>query len=80
MRYLETPQGLTLSTRSVFPAMSKARGANDHQAMPIYLIEVHMADASELELERAVRMLDAAIDPDAGVDDRDAHDRCRPQS
>jgi len=29
--------------------------------MPIYLIEVHMADASELELERAVRMLDAAI-------------------
>jgi hypothetical protein len=41
--------------------MSKAQVANDHQAMPIYLIEIHMADASELELERAVRMLGAAI-------------------
>ena len=37
--------------------------------MPIYLIEIHMADASELELERAVRMLDAAITrmPEAAI-------------
>ena len=28
--------------------------------MPIYLIEVHMADASDRDLERAARMLDAA--------------------
>jgi hypothetical protein len=28
--------------------------------MPNFLIEVHMADAGELELERAVRMLEAA--------------------
>ena len=30
--------------------------------MPIYLTEVHLATASEHELERAVRMLDAAMD------------------
>jgi hypothetical protein len=41
--------------------MSKRRAADDHQAMPIYLIEVHMADAGDLELERAVRMLDVAM-------------------
>ena len=39
-----------------------------------------MADASELELERAVRMLDAAITrmPESTI--ADAHDPCRPQS
>ena len=30
------------------------------RAMPTFLIEVHMADAGALELERAVRMLEAA--------------------
>ena len=33
--------------------------------MPIFLIEIHMADAERRELERAVRMLDAASDPHA---------------
>jgi len=34
--------------------------ANDHWAMPHYLVDVHMADAGELELDRASRMLEAA--------------------
>ncbi len=34
--------------------------ASDHRDMPTFLIEVHIADAGELELERAVRMLEAA--------------------
>ncbi len=40
--------------------MSAAMVASDHQDMPTFLIEVHMAQAGELELERAVRMLEAA--------------------
>jgi len=32
----------------------------DHGAMPHYLVEVHMTNAGDLELERAVRMLEAA--------------------
>ncbi len=34
----------------------------DHVLMPHFLIEVHMSNADELELERAVRMLEAAQD------------------
>jgi hypothetical protein len=40
--------------------MSGAEGASDHQDVPNFLIEVHMADAGVPELERAVRMLEAA--------------------
>jgi hypothetical protein len=61
MRYLVTPQGSGLSTQSVFPAMSGAGQPATIRLMPIYLVEVHMAAASELELGRAVRMLDAAV-------------------
>ncbi len=50
------------------------------RTMPSFLIEVHMADAGVLELERAVRMLDAAQTRMRGDGDRDAHDHCRPQS
>ena len=79
MRYLETPQGLGSKYPLGVPLDVENRGANDHRAMPIYLIEVHMADASELELERAVRMLDAAMTrmPESTIDH--AHDHRRPQ-
>ena len=40
--------------------MSGAEGASDHQDVPNFLIEVHMGDAGAGELERAVRMLEAA--------------------
>ena len=40
--------------------MSGCPGASDHQGVSIFLIEIHMAGAAELELERALRMLDAA--------------------
>ena len=32
----------------------------DHGVMPHFLVEIHMSDAGEAELERAVRMLEAA--------------------
>jgi hypothetical protein len=40
--------------------MTRGVGGLDHGAMPHYLVEVHMTDAGDLELERAVRMLEAA--------------------
>jgi hypothetical protein len=40
--------------------MARGPGASDHEAVSIFLIEIHMADARELELERAIRMLAAA--------------------
>ena len=40
--------------------MARGRGASDHEAVSDFLIEIHMADAGELELERAMRMLAAA--------------------
>lgn len=40
--------------------MTQSRDGIDHGAMPHFLIEVHMTDAGDLELERAVRMLEAA--------------------
>ena len=40
--------------------MSGGGRAIDHGAMPHFLVEVHMRDAGELELERALRMLEAA--------------------
>jgi hypothetical protein len=41
--------------------MSQALSTGDDRDMPIYLIEVQLANASEVDLERAVRMLDAAM-------------------
>ena len=41
--------------------MWEALAATTISLMPIYLTEVHLATASEHELERAVRMLGAAI-------------------
>jgi hypothetical protein len=32
----------------------------DHDGMPHFLVEIHMSDAGELDLERAVRMLESA--------------------
>jgi hypothetical protein len=49
-----------LRTRSVFPAMSVATAPADDAGMPKYLVEVHMGNAGELELERAMRLLGAA--------------------
>lgn len=40
--------------------MSGGDDAIDHGAMPHFLVEVHMTNAGDLELERAVRMLEAA--------------------
>ena len=40
--------------------MAGAAGALDHGAMPHFLVEVHMSTAGEPELQRAVRMLEAA--------------------
>jgi hypothetical protein len=40
--------------------MTTGGNAIDHGAMPHFLVEVHMSNAGELELERAVRMLEAA--------------------
>ena len=42
--------------------MAGGDGGIDHGGMPHYLVEVHMTDAGILELERAVRMLQAAQD------------------
>ena len=42
--------------------MAGGRGGIDHAAMPHFLVEVHMTNAGDLELERAVRMLEAAQD------------------
>jgi hypothetical protein len=42
--------------------MAESSRAIDHGAMPHFLVEVHITDAGELELERAVRMLEAAQD------------------
>jgi hypothetical protein len=52
----------TLRTRSVFLGMAPGGAATDHRAMPHFLVEVHMTNAGDLELERAVRMLEAAQD------------------
>ena len=40
--------------------MAIAQMSSDDRPMPTYLIEIHMGDVGEPELERAVRMLDAA--------------------
>jgi len=40
--------------------MVHAGPVTDHRAMPHFLVEVHMTNAGDLELERAVRMLEAA--------------------
>lgn len=40
--------------------MAGDRGGIDHGAMPHFLVEVHMTNPGDLELERAVRMLEAA--------------------
>jgi hypothetical protein len=40
--------------------MAGGDGDGDHGAMPHFLVEVQMPDAGPLELERAVRMLEAA--------------------
>jgi hypothetical protein len=40
--------------------MTGAREPATIRSMPTFLVEVHMADAGALELERAVRMLEAA--------------------
>lgn len=42
--------------------MVRGDAATDHRAMPHFLVEVHMTNAGDLELERAVRMLEAAQD------------------
>jgi hypothetical protein len=42
--------------------MARRDAATDHRAMPHFLVEVHMTNAGDLELERAVRMLEAAQD------------------
>ena len=42
--------------------MTARRRAIDDGAMPHFLVEVHMTGAGEPELERAVRMLEAAQD------------------
>jgi hypothetical protein len=41
--------------------MAHRGGGRDHADMPHFLVEIHMADASEPELERAVRMLEGAL-------------------
>src|SRR6266508_3392094 len=40
--------------------MLRPAGTSDHPTVSVFLIEVHMAGAGELELEHALRMLDAA--------------------
>ena len=60
MRYVVTSRGQALRTDSVFPAMARGRGASDHEAVSVFLIEIHMTDAGALDVERAARMLDAA--------------------
>lgn len=52
--------GSRLRTGSVFPVMSGAAGAGDDVAVPYFLFEVHMHGAGQVELSRAVRMLEAA--------------------
>ncbi len=49
-----------LRGHSVFPAMAPPMRDIDHDVMPHFLVEIHMSDAGEPELERAVRMLEAA--------------------
>ena len=51
-----------LRTHSVFPAMAGGERRIDHGGMPHFLVEIHMSNAGEPELERAVRMLEAAQD------------------
>jgi hypothetical protein len=40
--------------------MAGGDGRIDHGPMPHFLVEIHMSDAGEPDLERAVRMLEAA--------------------
>lgn len=40
--------------------MAGGGAALDHGAMPHFLVEIHMSNAGDLEVERAVRMLEAA--------------------
>ena len=49
-----------LRGHSVFPAMAPPMPDIDHGVMPHFLVEIDMSDAGEAELERAVRMLQAA--------------------
>jgi hypothetical protein len=42
------------------PRDGARRKASDHEPVSIFLIEIHMANAGALELERAMRMLAAA--------------------
>jgi hypothetical protein len=49
-----------LRTGSVFPSMPGARQPATIGFMPHFLIEIHMVDAGQLEMDRATRMLEAA--------------------
>ncbi len=58
--HVATPPVGQLRGQSVFPAMCRAREANDDRNMAIFLIEVHIPDAGASELELAVGLLVAA--------------------
>jgi hypothetical protein len=60
MRYVAIPSAWALRTGSVFLAISGDRAASDYRAMPQFLVEIHMADAEQRELARAMGMLEAA--------------------
>lgn len=40
--------------------MFASRAARDHALMPYFLVEIHMSGAGQLELDRAVELLEAA--------------------
>jgi hypothetical protein len=72
MRYVEGDRGRRLRGESVFLSMPSTPALAHHPSMPTFLIEIHIADAGDREVDRAVRLLNAAQTRlrDAGTDTR----------